>query len=123
MRAVAVTLVCVSLLAGWIGFAAVETAASSPAAPAEKAAEALKPKPAKRVQPRVPKKAAREKQEGNAVVLAEVGPDGEVLDVTLVSETPEGFGFGEAAVDCLREWEFESGRPGTYRTKISFYIL
>ncbi len=79
------------------------------------------PIPLTRVEAGYPKAAARPPfPEGTAKVRLLVGADGFVSDVTLLSEAPEGLGFGAEAVLAARRWTFQPGHPGDYTITMRF---
>ncbi len=83
------------------------------------AAEPLAPVPIERVAPFMPDKAYLEGVDGKAEVQAVVDNAGEVIDVKILSENPEGYGFGEAVAEAVRQWTFEKQRPGVFVVKMS----
>ena len=58
------------------------------------------------VPPKYPRGAQRRNQTGFVDVIFAVGPDGTVGDVEVYGAEPEGV-FDEAAVEAVRQWEFE----------------
>lgn len=57
---------------------------------------------------------------GKAKVEVSVDSKGFVTGAKLLSEDPQGFGFGEAALVAGRRWTFEPGRPGSFRITMTF---
>lgn len=45
---------------------------------------------------------------------------GFVTDATLLEETPQGFGFGDAALAAARRWTFQPGKPGMFTITMKF---
>ncbi|BCW89180.1 hypothetical protein sos41_23360 [Alphaproteobacteria bacterium SO-S41] len=78
------------------------------------------PRPVKRILPNYPHDAWKARLPGEAVVAAEIGDDGEVDDVALLSETPTGHGFGPAAVEAVKLWIFPEDHPGRYQVRVKF---
>lgn len=72
-------------------------------------------RPLDRPVPSYPPSAARNRLEGQAEVRLTIGPDGRVVEASLIEEFPAGHGFGEAALEAVRQWRFEpftrDGRP------------
>ncbi len=97
-------------------------AASDTGAPGEaKTGLQRAPKPIKRVPPRYPAKAVEKDIAGDAVVVLTIGEQGDVpTAVEIFSETPAGWGFGEAAADCVRAWTFAPGQAGRYVVTVKF---
>jgi protein TonB len=61
----------------------------------------------KNVRPRYPDEAQRRRIGGAVMLEALIGPDGKVKDVRVIQSTPP---FDEAAMDAVRQWEFEPTR-------------
>jgi TonB family protein len=61
----------------------------------------------KNVRPRYPDEAQRRRIGGAVMLEALIGPDGKVKDVRVIQSTPP---FDEAAIDAVRQWEFEPTR-------------
>ena len=57
--------------------------------------------------PYYPGMAARRGQEGQAEVRLTVDRAGRVIDAVINKESPDGFGFGEAALQAVEQWRFE----------------
>lgn len=99
---------------------------AGPPAQAEPIAEpglavpAAAPRPTRRMQPVYPDKAATAGRSGEVQVYVVVSPGGAVADVQIVREDPKGFGFGRAAVNAVRRWEFANATPGTYSVTVKF---
>jgi TonB family protein len=58
----------------------------------------------KNVRPQYPDEAQRRRIGGAVTLEALIGPDGKVKDVRVIRSTPP---FDEAAMDAVRQWEFE----------------
>jgi TonB family protein len=58
----------------------------------------------KNVRPRYPDEAQRRRIGGAVMLEALIGPDGKVKDVRVIQSTPP---FDEAAMEAVRQWEFE----------------
>ncbi len=82
------------------------------------------PSPVTEVSPTYPAAAASAGVEGDATVLLSVAPDGTVMDVGLIRETPPGYGFGAAAIDATRQWRFVSPtfEGGKYVVTLKFEL-
>jgi len=72
---------------------------------------------------RFPPAAIQKGVAGKVVCRLTYDATGVVTDVSIVSEEPAGFGFGEAAAKHVRQWTFPAGVAGTYRTTIKFCAL
>ena len=80
------------------------------------------PAPTVRTSVVYPRRAERLEVEGMATVQIQVGEGGKVQNVTIVSETPDGYRFGEAAADSVWQWEFATAQPGVYRVTVKFKL-
>jgi periplasmic protein TonB len=73
------------------------------------------PQAARRVSPKYPKRAESREQAGIATVRFTIAIDGSVKDLTLISENPPGWGFGEEAMKAVRRWKYDpqikNGQP------------
>ncbi len=83
---------------------------------------ALAPSPTQRVQPVYPVRAIDREREGDVEVYVTVGAGGGVTDAQIVSEDPENYGFGAAALKAVRQWEFRTATPGVYRVTVKFRL-
>jgi bla regulator protein blaR1 len=74
--------------------------------------------------PDYPATAIRARREGHAEVRLTVDPDGRVVDAAIIEESPRGYGFGEAALQAVRQWQFEpftrDGRPVRHELSTGF---
>jgi TonB family protein len=68
------------------------------------------PIPESRVEPALPERAVVAGVEGEVTLQLLVLRDGTVGEVRVLRVDPEGWGFGEAAVDAMRQWLFEPAR-------------
>lgn len=94
-----------------------------PGPPSPPAAEpAAAPRPTYRANVDYPARARTAERNGVAVVEVLVAAGGSVADVRIVSETPGGYGFGEAAMKSVRQWRFETAQPGVYRVTVRFKL-
>ena len=91
------------------------------AAPADEVLQTA-PQPTKRVTPRYPRRAEERDREGSVALEVEVGQGGSVTAVRIISETPGGFGFGDAAEAAVLQWEFATARPGRYAVTVKFTL-
>jgi protein TonB len=66
----------------------------------------------KPVAPEYPRAAERREIEGNVVVSIDVGADGSVTNVAIVESVPAGI-FDSSAINAVKRWKFESGKPAT----------
>ena len=62
--------------------------------------------------PKYPAIAKRSNKEGVVVVELTIGADGRTSDITVVSEEPKGFGFGDAAREAVKKWRFTPAKKG-----------
>lgn len=83
---------------------------------------AAAPRPTYRAPIAFPHKAQVAERKGVAVVEVLIAAGGSVTDARLVSETPKGYGFGEAAMESVRQWRFETAQPGVYRVTVRFAL-
>ncbi len=83
---------------------------------------AMAPAPTRKVQPTYPPRAEEREIAGRATVEITVGAGGAVSAIRLVQESPQGYGFGDAAIDAVARWEFASAQPGTYRVTVKFAL-
>ncbi len=81
---------------------------------------AAAPRPTYRADVVFPRRAQIAERNGVAVVEVLIAAGGIVSDVRIVSETPGGYGFGDAALDSVRQWRFETAQPGVYRVTVRF---
>lgn len=80
------------------------------------------PKPIKRTPPRMPEWALIYEQPGEAVVRLIIDETGATFEPTLIAEYPRGKKFGEEALASVRTYQFEPGKPGTYKVTVKFNI-
>jgi TonB family protein len=73
----------------------------------------------KKVKPKYPKKARKQKIEGVVVLSGKITKGGDVADLTLISGDPL---FAEAAIDAVQKWKYHPylllGKPVEVRTQI-----
>ena len=62
--------------------------------------------------PKYPSIAKRSNKEGVVVVEFTIGVDGRASDITVASEEPKGFGFGDAAIEAVKRWRFTPAKKG-----------
>ena len=62
--------------------------------------------------PKYPAIAKRSNKEGVVVAEFTIGVDGRASDITVVSEEPKGFGFGDAATEAVKRWRFTPAKKG-----------
>lgn len=85
-------------------------------------AYAQEPAVIKAVPPEYPRAAERREMEGSVVVSIDVDGSGAVTAVSVVSADPAGI-FDSAAINAVKRWKFESGKPATgIQKKISFQM-
>jgi TonB family protein len=60
-----------------------------------------------RVEPEYPEDAKRDGMKGSVTLSITVNEDGSVSEVTVLSSRPEDRGFGEAALEAVRQWRYE----------------
>ena len=65
---------------------------------------------ASKVLPRYPELARRSGVEGQVILQAVIGSEGQVGSVVVLKETPPRVGFGESAAEAVTRWRY---RPGT----------
>lgn len=90
---------CVIALAGTGAWASTEAAADGATAPTLV--------PASRVTPSFPPSAFRARTDGTVLVEAQVLADGSVGEIEIVEVDRPRLGFEKAAVDAVRQWEFQ----------------
>jgi protein TonB len=78
------------------------------------------PRPTYRAPVVFPRRAQVAEREGVAVVEVLIAVGGGVSDIRLVSETPGGYGFGDAALKSVANWRFDTAQPGVYRVTVNF---
>lgn len=78
------------------------------------------PRPTYRAPVEFPRRAQIAEREGVAVVEVLIAAGGTVTDARVISETPEGYGFGQAALNSVSQWHFETAEPGVYRVTVRF---
>ncbi len=77
-----------------------------------------------------PREAAKKGIEGQAVIACRIGPDddgfGDLVNCTVVSETPDGQGFGNAALNLAKAMRMrrrgDSNVGATVRIPIAFHL-
>jgi TonB family protein len=78
--------------------------------------------------PAFPKEAQEKEVEGRVILEMVISERGRVSTVNIIEEVPSSLGFGQAAVEAVRKWEFEpamiEGIPVkyTYRRQIDFKL-
>ena len=78
------------------------------------------PEPTKRVPPKYPSEAARQRLEGCVVVSFEITPDGLADKYQVLDSKPAGV-FDAATLASLNHWRFEvPSRPGRYAQRIDY---
>ena len=98
----------------------------APAANPEAAATETPPKLVRSVAPRYPREHLRNEVSGAAVVGLTVDEKGAVSNVHVVSESHPG--FGAAAVEAVKQWQFEPAREGgqpvarTFEREVQFNV-
>lgn len=60
--------------------------------------------------------------EGEAPIALVVGPGGMVSETRVVSESPEGYGFGAAAAEAVSHWEYLEMPVGPQTVTIAFKL-
>jgi protein TonB len=83
---------------------------------------AAAPRPTHRVPVKYPVRAESREMSGIATVEIIVAAGGAVSDVRVVNESPQGYGFGDAAADSVWRWQFAGAQPGTYRVTVRFEL-
>jgi protein TonB len=68
-------------------------------------------RPIKRVPPKYPAAAVRDKIEGRVLLEAIVTRDGRVTNVKVIAAEPPGL-FDDAAIASFRQWQYPPRRPG-----------
>lgn len=86
--------------------------------------EGTNPQPVSKPAPNYPRRAIEREKEGKAVVSISIDTSGNVVSVTLVSEDPPGWGFGDAAVNGVRRWKYRpySGTRNNIRVVVTFRL-
>lgn len=80
-------------------------------------------RPITRVSPDYPADAFEKEVAGRVKAWLVVDDDGDVTDVEIISESPTGFGFAEAARDAFAEWTYPGNAAGRYRASFTFEIV
>jgi TonB family protein len=81
------------------------------------------PVPTKKVTPVYPAMAKMRKVAGRVTVKVLLSETGKPLEITVVSVNPSSnYGFDKAAVDAIRQWEFQPARKGSVRVRTWFII-
>lgn len=74
----------------------------------------------KRVQPQYPKNARKKHIQGTVIFRANIGTDGLIHDLTLVSGEPS---LAKSAIEAVRQWEYKpymvNGQPVAVETQIT----
>ena len=83
---------------------------------------AAAPRPTYRTDVVYPVRAQTAERSGVAVVEVLIAAGGAVTDVRVVSESPGGYGFGQAALESVRQWRFDTAQPGVYRVTVRFTL-
>lgn len=78
------------------------------------------PRPTYRAPVTFPHRAQVAERNGIAVVEVMIAAGGTVSDIRVISETPDGYGFGDAALMSVAKWRFETAQPGVYRVTVRF---
>lgn len=64
--------------------------------------------------------------QGRVIVMARVNDKGEVVSSTIMREAPKGFGFGDAVLAVIDDWNYLpaywNGKPTTYSILETFYF-
>jgi TonB family protein len=68
-----------------------------------------------------PRRAEEREREGTATVYVTIA-SGSVTGIELASENPTGFGFGDAAMNHVRQWKFAANSTGRYTVVIRFRL-
>lgn len=89
-------------------------------APVPALAEAPVPEATARVAPIYPVTAESLGLKGAVKARVTVDGQGAVTAVDVLDEQPAGFDFGSAAVEALRQWSFQPGRPGRKIVTVNF---
>ena len=78
------------------------------------------PTPTRRSGPYYPASAEALEKEGYAILLINIMPSGVVMNPRVVEESPANYGFAQAAIEGVCQWEFATAEPGVYRVRIAF---
>ena len=78
------------------------------------------PQPIKGRQPRYPLDALAAQIDGAVSVAIMIGPNGRVVQIDQLAETPQGHGFFLAVAAALRSWRFPPEQAGPYRLDVAF---
>ena len=76
-----------------------------------------------KVQPLYPELARRAGVDAQVVLRAIVRRTGEVGAIEVLSEVPPGFGFGESAIEAVRQWRYEPARLGGRPVDVSMSVV
>lgn len=80
-------------------------------------------RPIQRIPPAYPQDALEKEISGRVKAVLTVDEDGKVTEVRLTSESPQGFGFGEAARDAFLQWVYPHDVPGDYPATFTFALI
>lgn len=69
---------------------------------------------------RYPRQALSAGMAGDVDIVVTIDPAGRVAEARVREEMPPGYGFADAALAYVRQWEFPPGGPGIYTITIRF---
>lgn len=82
-----------------------------------------KVRPIERIAPAYPEDARKNEISGRVRGILSVDERGHVTDVEVTSESPKGFGFGEAAREAFLQWIYPPKAPGKYSAVFTFAMI
>ena len=86
--------------------------------------EGTNPQPVSKPAPKYPSRALEREKEGTATVMVSIDTSGNVISVTLVSEEPSGWGFGDSAMNAVRRYKYRpyAGTRNNIRVVVRYRI-
>lgn len=84
--------------------------------------DVTRPVIATKVNPAYPALAKQMKRNGRVSVQLLVDERGQVKTARVISETPNGFGFGDAAIQAVTKWTFTPARKGGVAVKVWYTV-
>jgi TonB family protein len=80
-------------------------------------------RPVTRIPPDYPADALEKEIAGKVRASLLVDDDGKVSAVEILSESPKGFGFADAAKEAFAQWTYPPNVPGAYKAAFTFSVV